>query len=166
MTSTQTMSSDTPSGADYVLQLISVLMVICGGFLSQDTSQRAKVSVQQAVLRVEKMWKTLKVAIKQGITTADITMVAINAGSDYNVATMDDMYIDTGSDVMTNPDNHEQHILCSVGVGLQRHVSKRCEDGTMQINGEVILKPKIALASVLLKEELSPDTKMMLDGKN
>jgi hypothetical protein len=71
---------------------------------------------------------------------------------DYDAATMDDMYIDASSDVSTNPDNHErQHKLCSVGgVGLQRDTSKRCKDGTMQINGEVILKPKIA---VLLKLE-------------
>lgn len=165
MTSAQTMSSDTPSLAHYLYNDILGLMWICGGFGSQDTSQKAKVSVQQAVFRVEKMWKTLKVAIMQEITTADITMIAIDPGSDYNAAKMDDMYMDASSDAITNPDTHEQQILCSVGVGLQRDVSKRCKDGTMEINGEVILKPKIALASVLLKEEPSSDTQMMLDGK-
>jgi hypothetical protein len=165
MTSVQTMNSDAPSSASNVFSVILGLMWICGWFGAQDTSKRAKLSVQQAVLRVEKMWKTLKVAIMQGITAADITMVSINAGSDYNAATMDDMYIDASSDVITNPDKHEQ-ILCPVGVGLQREVSKRCRDGTMQINREVILKPKIALASVLLKEEYSPDTQkeMMLSA--
>ena len=158
MTSVQTMNSDAPSSANYVYNVILGLMWICGWFGAQDTSQRAKLSVQQAVLRIEKMWKTLKVAIMQGITAAEITMAGISAGSDYNAATMDDMYIDASSDVITNSDKHEQQILCPVGVGLRRDVSKRCRDGTIQINGEVILKPKIALASVLLKEECSPDT--------
>jgi hypothetical protein len=106
----------------------------------------------------------------QEITAAEITTLYIVAGSEYNAATMDDMYIDASSDVTTN--HEQQHILCPVGVGLQRDVSKRCKDGTMQINGEVILKPKIALASVLLKGEPSLDTqnlKEMLsatDGKD
>jgi hypothetical protein len=165
MTSTQTMSLDTPSQAGYVFHVISGLMAICGGFGSQDTSQRAKASVQQAVFRVEKMWKTLKVAIMQEITAAEITMLYIGAGTDYNTATMDDMYIDASSDMITNPENHEP-ILCSVGVGLQRYVSKRCKDGTIQIDGEVILKPKIALASVLLKGEPFLDTQIALDGKD
>jgi hypothetical protein len=163
MTSAQTMSLDTPSQSNHVFHVILGLMVICGGFGSQDTSQRAKASVQQAVFQVEKMWKTLKAAIMQEITAADITMVAIDPGTDYNTATMDDMYIDASSDAITNSD---KHIFCSVGVGLQRHVSKRCKDGTIQINGEVILKPKIALASVLLKGEPFLDTQMVLDGKD
>ena len=158
MTSMQMMKSDTPSSAGFVSKVILGLMWICGGFRSQDTLQRAKLSVEQAVLRVEKMWKTLKVAIRQEITAAEIIMLAINPGSNYNAATMEDMYIDASSDVTTNPDSHEQHILCPVGVGLRRDVSKRCEDGTIQINGELILKPKIALASVLPKGEPSPDT--------
>ena len=166
MTSVQTMNSDTPSNASFVFNVIWGLMWICGGFGSQDTSQRAKLSVEQAVLRVEKMWKTLKVAIMQEITAAEITILAIRAGSNYNAVTMDDMYIDASSDVTTNPDNHKHRILCPVGVGLRREVSKRCKDGTMQINGEVILKPKIALASVLLKGEPSLDTQreMMLSA--
>jgi hypothetical protein len=166
------MNSDTPSaGARDVYNDIWGLMWVCGGFGSKDALQRAKLSVEQAVLRVEKMWKTLKAAIMQEITAAEITMHAINPGSDYNAATMDDMYTDESSDVPTNPDNHEKRILCAVGVGLQRDVSKRCEDGTMQINGEVILKPKIALTSVLLKGEPSPDTQKevmisAMDGKD
>ena len=161
------MSPDAPSNAVKVYNNILGLLWICGGFGSQDTTQRAKASVQQAVFRIEKMWKTLKTAVMQEITTADITMVAIGPEIKYNAAEMDDMYMDASSDV-TNPENHEQHILCSVGVGLQRDVSKRSKDGTMQINGEMILKPKIALASVLLKEEpsSSSDTQMMLDGKD
>ena len=166
MTSVQTMNSDAPSKANFVFHIILGLMLICGGFGSQDTSQRAKVSVEQAVLRVEKMWKTLKAATMQEITAAEITMIAIGPGSGYNADKMDDMYLDASSDVITNLDNHEQHILCQVGVGLRRDVSKRSKDGTMQVNGEVILKPKIALASVLLKGEPSPDTQMMLDGKD
>ena len=166
MTSVQTMDSDT-SKASYVSNVILGLMWICGGFGSQDTSQRAKLSVQQAVLRVERMWKPLKVAIKQEITAAEIILFGICAGTDYNAATMDDMYTDASSDVIMNPNNHEQHILCPVGVGLRRDVSKRCKDGTMKINGEVILKPKIALASVL-KGEPSSDTQneMMLSVTN
>ena len=168
MTSVQTMNSDdTPSNAGYVVHVILSLMLICGGFASQDASQMAKVSVTQAVSRVEKLWKTLKTAIMQEITAAEITMIAITPGSDYNAAEMDDMYTDASCDEITkNPDNHEQHILCSVGVGLQRDESKQCKDGTMQINREVILKPKIALPSVLLKVEPSPDTHIMLDGKD
>ena len=160
------MNLDAPSNAIHVYNDILGLMLICGWFGSQDISKSAKLSVKHAVLRVEKMWKTLKVAIMQEITAAEITMLAIGPGTDYNAATMDDMYIDASSDVTTNPDNHEQHILCPVGVGLQRDVSKRCEDGTMEINGEVILKPKIALASVLLKGESSSDTQMELSEMN
>ena len=163
------MNLDTPSQAEYVSNVILSLMLICGWFESQDIARRAKVSVQQAVMRIEKMWKALKVAIMQEITTAEITTIAVGPGSDYNAAKMDDMYIDASSDVMTNPDDghdSEQHILCPVGVGLQREVSKRCKDGTMQINGEVILKPKIALASVLLKGEPSSDMQMRLDEKD
>ena len=162
------MDSDAPSKAHYIFNLILALMRICGWFGSQETSQRARSSVEQAVSRVEKMWKTLKVAIMQEITAAEITMLAISAESEYNAVTMDDMYIDASSDVSGTLDNHGQRVLCQVGVGLQREVSKRCKDGTMQINGEVILKPKIALASVLLpvKGEPSPETQMMPGGKD
>jgi hypothetical protein len=99
MTSAQTMSLDTPSQAGYVFHVISGLMAICGGFGSQDTSQRAKASVQQAVFRVEKMWKTLK-AIMQEITAAETTMLYIGAGTDYNTATMDVMYIDARRELL------------------------------------------------------------------
>ena len=158
MTSVQTWNSDTPSEARYVFKVILGLMWTCGWFGSRDTSQRAEQSIQQAVLRVEKMWKILKVAIMQEITAAEITMPGVDAGSKYNAATMDDMYMDASSDVITNPNSHEQQILCPVGVGLQRAVSKRCKDGTIQVIREVILKPKIALASVLIKGEPSRDT--------
>ena len=158
MTSVQTMNLDAPTDAGNVYNDILGLMLICGWFESQDITKRAKLSVKQAVLRVEKMWKTLKVAIMQEITAAEITLLTIGPGTNYNAATMDDMYIDASGDVATNPDNHKQHILCPVGVGLQRDVSKRCEDGTMEISREVILKPKIALESVLLKGEPLPDT--------
>ena len=158
MTSVQTWNSDTPSKARYVFKVILGLMWTCGWFGSRDTSKRAEQSIQQAVLRVEKMWKILKVAIMQEITAAEITMPGVDAGSEYNAATMDDMYMDASSDVITNPNSHGQQILCPVGVGLQRAVSKRCKDGTIQVIREVILKPKIALASVLLKGEPSRDT--------
>ena len=161
------MNSDTPSNASHIYFIILSLMSICGGFVSQDAKQRAKLSAQQTVLRVEKIWETLKTAIMQEITATEITMISIGPGSDYNSAKMDDIYTDSSSDEITmNPDNHEQQILCSVGVGLRRDESKQCKDGTMQINGEVILKPKIALPSVLLKVGPSPDTQMMLDGKD
>ena len=101
----------------------------------------------------------MKTAIMQEITTAEITMISVGPESDYNAAKMDDMYIDANSDeIPKNPDNHGQHILCSVGVGLQRDVLKQCQDGTMQINGEVILKPKITLPSVLLKVTVEPSS--------
>ena len=167
MTSVQAAGSDTASEAEFVLHVILGLMWICGWFGSRDTSQRAASSVHQAVLRIEKMWKTLKAAIMQEITAAEITMLDVGPGFVYNVATMDDMYMDTSSDATANQDNCRQQTLCPVGVGLQRDVSKRCEDGTMQIHREVILKPKVALASVLLNRESFPDTedKMVLSTK-
>ena len=93
-TSVQMMDSDTPSQARIVFDVILSLMWICGGFESEDTLQRANLSVKQAVLRVENWWKTLKVAIMQEITAAEITMLNVDAGSDYNITTMDDMYVD------------------------------------------------------------------------
>ena len=170
-TSVQMKDSDAPSQARIVFYVILSLMWICGGFESEDTSQRANLSIKQAVLRVEKLWKTLKVAIMQEITAAEITMVNVDAGSDYDMATMDDMYVDTNVDATANPDDCRQQILCPVGVGLQRDVSKRSKDGTMQIHREIILKPKIALASVLppANGEPFPDTQpetMVLGGKD
>lgn len=168
MTSVQTMNSDTPTHAEFVLEVILGLMHICGWFKS-DTSQRATLAVQQAVFRVERMWKILKAAIMQEITAAEITIFNIAAGYGYNTAEMDDMYTDTSGDVTTNLDNGGQQILCTVGVGLQRGVSKRSENGTMEIHREVILKPKVALTSVLLSgESLDRQTDVMLsatDGK-
>ena len=91
--------SDTPSETEFVFHII---FWNCGWFGSQDTSQRAKLSVHQAVLRIEKMWKTLKAVIMQKITAAEITMLDVGNGFNYN---MDDMYMDTSSDATANLDN-------------------------------------------------------------
>lgn len=164
MTSVHTMNTDATSQAGYVCHVILCLMCLCGWFRS-DISQRATLSVQEAVLRVERMWKTLKAAIMQEVTAAEITIVYPGAGVDYNAAKMDDMYMNTSSNATTNPDNCGQRVLCTIGVGLQREVSKRSENGTMKIHRELMLKPKVALASALL------DTQADLvlsatDGKN
>lgn len=147
MTSVQTMNSSTPSRAKFVGSVILALMSICGWFKSQDTSRKATLDVEKCVLRVETMWKALKVVIKQEITAAEISVFGIDRSCKYDAATMDDAYMDTRSDGTTNPD---KWVLCTVGVGLRRDVSKRSENGKIEIYREVILKPKVALHSVLL----------------
>jgi hypothetical protein len=59
----------------------------------------------------------MKAAIMQEITAAEITMLSLGAWSEYNAATMDDMYIDhnASSDVTTN--HEQQHIVCPVAKG-------------------------------------------------
>ncbi|KAF8802604.1 hypothetical protein BYT27DRAFT_7172654 [Phlegmacium glaucopus] len=149
MTSAQTMNLDSPSQAGFVYHIILGLMCICGWFRS-DISQRVTLSIEEAVLRVERMWKTLKVAIMQEVTAAEIIIVYVGTGGNYDAANMDDMYMDTSGDAVMNQDNCEKLVLCTIGVGLNRGVSKRSENGTMQIHREVILKPKVALTSALL----------------
>ena len=155
MTILQTMNSDTQSQAAFVSDIIMGLIYLCG-WSESEASQRAAISVQEAVLRVERVWKTLKVAIMQEITAADITLIHVGAGCDYKVDKMDDMYMDTSGATTNN--GGQQQILCMVGVGLQRDVSKRSENGTMKCHREVVLKPKVALYSVLLNGGC-PDTK-------
>ena len=105
------------------------------------------------VERIERMWSQLKKAAMEGITNTDMEVFIVSAGSDFGEI-MEDMYDDVlGNTKSRNLEKRRREkILCSVGVGLRKSSVKH-EDGKAQVQQDILIKPKVALASVLLAAE-------------
>ena len=112
---------------------------------TQETSSR----LHQVVSTILNMWMELRTAIHEGVTTTEMEIFGASPNDMYQDAVMNDIYADAGD--VQQPDLRREagHILCAVGIGLQRSVIKRNGDGIMSIQKDITLKAKVAFPSVL-----------------
>jgi len=104
------------------------------------------------VERIEKMWSQLKKATKEGITNTDMEVFKIDPGLTFG-ENMEDVYDEAlGKTKNGEPERRRREkILCTVGIGL-RKTSVKHEDGRAPlVQHDVLIKAKVALASVLLE---------------
>lgn len=130
------------------------LMCLCGWSTSGPQSQKVVVSLQQMVERIEKMWIQLKRATKEGITNTDMEVFTIEAGAPFGEG-MEDMYADVlgKKPVEDSKRRQREKTLCTVAIGLRKTSVKRIDGAKPTIQADVLIKPKVALASVLLEGE-------------
>jgi len=139
---------------NHVIDTLLGLMCLCGWSISGPDSQKVVVSLQQMVERVEKMWIQLKRATKEGITNTDMEVFTFDAGEAFEEG-MEDMYADAlgRKPVEDVKRRRRERTLCTVAIGLRKTSVKRVDGGKPTIQADVLIKPKVALASVLLEGE-------------
>jgi len=137
-----------------VIDTLLGLMCLCGWSISGPESQKVVVSLQQMVERIEKMWIQLKRATKEGITNTDMEVFTFSAGKPFG-EDMEDMYADAlgKKPVEDVKRRRRERTLCTVAIGLRKTSVKRIEGEKSTIQADVLIKPKVALASVLLEGE-------------
>jgi hypothetical protein len=94
----------------------------------------------------------LKKATKEGITNTDMEVFNIEPGSTFG-ENMEDVYDEAlGKTKNGEPERRRRgKTLCTVGIGLRKSLVKHGESGEPLIQRDVLIKPKVALASVLLE---------------
>lgn len=127
-------------------------MCLCGWSISVPESQKVVVSLHQMVERIEKMWIRLKRATKEGITNTDMEVFTFGAGEPFGEG-MEDMYADAlgKKPVEDVKRRRRERTLCTVAIGLRKTSVKRIDGTKPIIQADVLIKPKVALASVLLE---------------
>jgi len=136
---------------NYVIDTLLSLMCLCGWSISGPDSQKVVVSLQEMVERIEKMWIQLKRATKEGITNTDMEVFTFYAGKSFG-EDMEDMC----ADALGKEDEkrrRRERTLCTIAIGLRKTSVKRVDGGKPTIQADVLIKPKVALASVLLEGE-------------
>ena len=134
-----------------MIDLVLSLMCLCGWSITNQESQKIISSFQQMVERIERMWSQLKKAAKEGITNTDMEVFTFAPGSNFE-ENMEDMYDDVlGNTKSGNLEKRRREkILCSVGIGLRKSLVKREDGKAPRVQQDILIKPKVALASVLL----------------
>lgn len=154
ITCAQTRILSNETQRNQVIDTLLGLMCLCGWSISGPESQKIVVSLQQMVERIEKMWIQLKRATKEGITNTDMEVFIFDAEKPFGEG-MEDMYADAlGRKLVEDvKGRRREKTLCTVAIGLRKTSVKRIEEGKPSIQGDVLIKPKVALASVLLEGE-------------
>ena len=132
---------------DHTLDLLYTLLRLCGSSMADLNSQKTCHCLQKVVSTIMDMWMPLKIAIYEGITTAEMKVFTTSPNDRYQDVVMDDIYADVHQSNLGL--KYKEHILCAVGMGLQRHVIKRNSDGTIFVQKDIILKAKVVFPSVL-----------------
>ena len=129
--------------------VINVILCLCGSPMANVATQETSSRLHQVVSTILNMWMELRTAIHEGVTTTEMEIFGASPNDMYQDAVMNDIYADAGD--VQQPDLRREagHILCAVGIGLQRSVIKRNGDGIMSIQKDITLKAKVAFPSVL-----------------
>lgn len=133
---------------DFIIDLLLSLLYVCGWSSAHEQSKKAMLSVQNMIFTIGKMMTQLKVATKEGITTADMEVCAVTADSVFT-ANMEDVYAENSIAQVAAMGITGQRVLCTVGLGLRRIATKRNESGSIERREDILLRPKVALISVL-----------------
>jgi glutamyl/glutaminyl-tRNA synthetase len=138
-----------------IIDMLLSLMCLCGWSISNQQSRKAVLSLKQKVESVERVWSQLKKATKENITNTDIEVFNVEPGSTFGEH-VEDVYDDTlGKTQNGEPERRcREKILCTVGIGLRKSLVKHEGGGAPLVQREVLIKPKVALASVLLEAGL------------
>ncbi|PPQ91268.1 hypothetical protein CVT25_006385, partial [Psilocybe cyanescens] len=140
------------SRANIVLNMIIGLLCVCGLSTSNLQSNRQILTLQKMLYTLEKLQMQLKIAVKEGITTADMEVFSFAPGSELS-AFMEDIYAETLGGVSRQSiiaaRANERRVLCTVGLGLRKSVTKVLQNGESKDQVDILLRPKVVLSSVL-----------------
>ena len=149
MTTGQAKHMESTTEKEFVIDMLSTLLYLCGSPMANVTSQQTDLCLQKVTLTIMEMWMQLRTAIQEGVTTTEMQVFDANSNDIYQDTLMNDIYAD--SEYVQQPDlgKRSGHILCAVGMGLKRSVIRRNEDETMFVQRDITLKAKVAFPSVL-----------------
>ncbi|PPQ74253.1 hypothetical protein CVT24_001154 [Panaeolus cyanescens] len=102
-------------------------------------------AIQDSIMVIEKVWKQIRAAVKEGIISCDVELTFSDPGADFDPATMDDSYKEESPSLDLNG---VETVLCPVAIGVKRTTMKRGDDGNTKPQDELLLKPKVVLSSV------------------
>ncbi|KDR69799.1 hypothetical protein GALMADRAFT_255605 [Galerina marginata CBS 339.88] len=144
-TSAQLRSS--PSDMGPVRDIIVPLLCLCGWSASSYGAKKSISTMQEMLQGLEKLQIQLKTVTKEGITSADMEIYVHSPGDPFEDH-MEDTHAENIGDPAMGDDGQ---LLCTVGMGLRKSVTKRLDGEQLKEEVNVLLKAKVALASVLLK---------------
>ncbi|KAF9473067.1 hypothetical protein BDN70DRAFT_997831 [Pholiota conissans] len=131
-----------------VVDILVNMLFFCGWSSSSEKAKKAVLLMQQMVFNIEKMANQIKAATKEGITTTDLDVFVARAGEPLKDG-MEDIYSDNASVDAYSFQMSNKRVLCTVGMGLRRTTVKLTEGRPPEYKEEILLKPKVALVSVL-----------------
>ncbi|KAF8901897.1 hypothetical protein CPB84DRAFT_1776958 [Gymnopilus junonius] len=134
-----------------IFSSIAVLLILCGWSWESKGSQKVIPTMQKKISTIEEQCIRLKAAVKEGITTADMDIVYAVPGTEFG-ENMADSYADVTDGSAAVNTTRKELVLCTVGMGLQKTLIKRGAGREVTYQEDVLVKPKVALVSVLQEE--------------
>ncbi|EDR07864.1 uncharacterized protein LACBIDRAFT_298121 [Laccaria bicolor S238N-H82] len=148
---TQALLRPSRSYASYIAEDLVNVLIVCGKLSTSNSEYQVIIQdIKHRMSLLEKAALQLKVALKEGVTSVDIEPFYILTGARYDPTNMDDAYGDSRKESRNRRDG--EGIMCTTDMGLRRVLTKRSVDGQVQSYYDVILKPKVVLASSLTDE--------------
>ncbi|KIJ92016.1 hypothetical protein K443DRAFT_114234 [Laccaria amethystina LaAM-08-1] len=144
---TQAQLRPSRSYAPHIAEDLVNVLIVCGLSTSNSKYQIIIQDIKHRMSLLEKAALQLKIALKEGVTSVDIEPFYISTRAQFDPTNMDDAYGDSRMEARNRGD--EERIMCTTDMGLRRVLTKRSVDGQVQSYYDVILKPKVVLASSL-----------------
>lgn len=116
------------------------------------TSAKSTAAIQESISIIEKAWKDIRVAAKEGVISCDIELVYSKPGLRFDSDYMEDSYVD-GETATLDSDSPDDTVLCTVALGLKRSTAKPSPSGLNEFQEDLLVKPKVVLSSLLLQLE-------------
>jgi hypothetical protein len=102
----------------------------------------AEKKLSDRIVLLFKMATQLKKIVMEEITSADLRTVTVSGGVVYSAEEMEDAYVDG------DPATDGVRVLCTTDLGLSR-ATKLATSGEKQWDNKLLLKPKVALETVV-----------------
>jgi hypothetical protein len=147
---TQAQLRPSRSYAPHIAEDLVNVLIVCGLSTSNSKYQIIIQDIKHRMSLLEKAALQLKIALKEGVTSVDIEPFYISTRAQFDPTNMDDAYGDSRMEARNRGDG--ERIMCTTDMGLRRVLTKRSVDGQVQSYYDVILKPKVVLASSLTDE--------------
>lgn len=119
------------------------IMLAAGCSASPDALRAsAEKKLSDRIVLLFKMATQLKKIVMEEITSADLRTVIVSGGVVYSAEEMEDAYVDG------DPATDGVRVLCTTDLGLSR-TTKLATSGEKQWDNKLLLKPKVALETVV-----------------
>ncbi|KAF9047807.1 hypothetical protein BJ165DRAFT_1403443 [Panaeolus papilionaceus] len=137
---------------DVILRILIGLLKMGGWSADLQTSAKSTTAIQESISIIEKAWKDIRVAAKEGVISCDIELVYSKPGLRFDSEYMEDSYVD-GETATLDSDSPDDTVLCTVALGLKRSTAKPSPSGLNEFQEDLLVKPKVVLSSLLLQLE-------------
>ncbi|PPQ81722.1 hypothetical protein CVT24_003407 [Panaeolus cyanescens] len=74
-------------------------------------SGKPYLAIQDSIMVIDKVWKQIRAAVKEGIISCDVELTFSDPGADFDGATMDDSYKEES---LSSDSKEEDTVLCPV----------------------------------------------------